>query len=160
MFLYLFAFVYHVIFVIFYFTVYLFVKGLYAVWLRNATSQAQDTYSEKLDDLKNLKWAIGTTELPKKLDSLYDEAYHFLQVDKHGKGAEMKDSIEKLNNFIELKNIKFRETNTRKMEDGEKEVKEMVQKSIIQMKHEVDQEVLSNDILLYIIKQPLYKLYH
>ena len=129
------------------------IKGLYAVWLRNATSQAQDKYSEKIDDLKNLKWAIETTELPKKLDSLYDEAFQFLQIDKHGKGAEMKDSIEKLNNFIELRDIKFRESNTQKMEDGEKEVKEMVRKSIIQMKHEVDQEVLSHNILLYIIKR-------
>ena len=83
------------------------IKGLYAVWLRNATSQAQDKYSEKIDDLKNLKWAIGTTELPKKLDSLYDEAFQFLQIDKHGKGAEMKDSIEKLNNFIDRKSTRL-----------------------------------------------------
>ena len=54
----------------------------------------------------------------------------------------MKSSIEKLNNFIELKNIKFQESNKEKMGDGEREVREMVRKSIIQMKHEVDQEVI------------------
>ena len=96
-----------------------------------------------------MKWAIATNELPKKLDSLSKESFQFLQIEKHGKTAEMKSSIEKLNNFIELKNIKFQESNKEKMGDGEREVREMVRKSIIQMKREVDQEVISYILLYY-----------
>ena len=100
-----------------------------------------------------MKWAIATNELPKKLDSLSKESFQFLQIEKHGKKAEMKSSIEKLNNFIELKNIKFQESNKEKMEDGESEVREMVRKSIIQMKHEVDQEVILYYISYFIVME-------
>ena len=70
----------------------------------------------------------------------------------HENGEEIKSAIEKFDNFIELQNIKFIDINNKKMQDGELEVKEMVRKAIIQMKFEVDQEVIScseiNSILI------------
>ena len=118
------------------------IQGLFTNWLRKAVAHAQEKYEERVEELKSHRWALSTEEMAERLGRCFDECLAMLQVATHD-GEEMRSAVEKLNTFVELSNLKFQESNARKMLEGQREVDELVSKAVLQMKREVDQELLS-----------------
>ena len=53
----------------------------------------------------------------------------------------MANALEKLRNHIDLQTIRFKESNTAKMSQEKKEVKDILMDAVAKMKQEVEQEV-------------------
>ena len=121
----------------------LLLQVLLGSWLRKASAQVQVIYDEKIDRLKSLKWALSAADMGEKLKLLFDDCVaRFDAADQDGDAV--RSAIESFKNFTELRNLKFSESNTKKMLTSEAEVREMIRNAVEQMKREVDQEVRSD----------------
>ena len=113
---------------------------MFTQWLQRTTTEAQEMFDQSIDKLRSQRWCISAPDLDSVCFLYSTQSCAVLNSSSHS-GDEMANALEKLRNHIDLQTIRFKESNTAKMSQEEKEVKDILMDAVAKMKQEVEQEV-------------------
>ena len=113
---------------------------LFTQWLRKTTTEAQEMFDHSIDKIRSRRWCVSVKDLDSECSEYSAASCAILNCSNHSED-EMTNALEKLRNHIELQTIRFKESNTDKMSQEKKEVKDILMNAVAKMKQEVEQEV-------------------